>query len=95
METIEITLSIRQANRSDFIAGDSPSYGTIFFLKSAHTPGYWGGPYKLTEWHVSSGDFKQWLEWNMVYIPCRDKACIYTPHVLSVADKNANLTPSN
>jgi hypothetical protein len=67
---IEQKLKLRPATGRMFAYGSAPDqvfYGRIFYLKKKA----WNhveGPYSLSESHVQSGDFRAWLNAEMVYV---------------------------
>jgi hypothetical protein len=69
-EVVEITTAWRLASRDDFIVDGKIEWGLPYILKSTYKEGMWSGVKRLVKDDVDSGDFKQWLEVGIVYIPC-------------------------
>jgi hypothetical protein len=69
-EVIETTTAWRLASRDDFIVEGKIVWGLPYILKSTYKEGMWSGVKRLVKDDVDSGDFKQWLEVGIVYIPC-------------------------
>lgn len=84
-ENIEISIAVRPATREDFYRDQKILFGQPYILKSQSFPGMWSKMRGLTIDEIKSGQFKEWLEAEIVYVPVSAMdVTTYTPQAHAV-----------